>query len=126
MGSYAATLTLSEPQPNKVSISPDVQTFTVNGLPLSLPQMRSGVQTLLKDIETRMMKLMQGTAILFTIPDGIRDDMTNLTCGESWLKNGPFSHTPDALLKRYLDDPESGLGYIGPDGKFHLWERAIA
>jgi hypothetical protein len=119
MGSYAATLTLSKPQPNKVSISADIQTFTVHGRPLSLSQMRSGVQALLNDIETRMIKLMKGSPIPFTIPYDIHDNMTDLTRGQSWLSNGPFTDIKDVLLRCYLDDPESKLAYIGPDNKYH-------
>ena len=118
--SYASSLVMREPQAPNVTISADVQTFSVFGKPLSLPQFRAGLQNLIKDTEERMIKIMKGSPIPYKIPDDLEDNMSNTTRGYSWRKNGHFTEVSDPLLQRYLDDPDSGLAYIGPDGRFYF------
>ena len=118
--SYASSLVMREPQAPNVTLSADVQTFSVFGKPLSLPQFRAGLQNLIKDTEERMIKIMRGSSIPYKIPEDLEDDMSNTTRGYAWHKNGHFTETSDPLLQRYLDDPESGLGYVGPDRQFYF------
>jgi len=118
--SYASSLVMREPQAPNVTISADVQTFSVFGKPLSLSQFRTGLKNLIKDTEERMIKIMKGSPIPYKIPDDLEDDMSNISRGYTWRKNGHFTEMSDPLLQRYLDDPQSGLAYIGQDRQFHF------
>ena len=74
----------------------------------------------MKDMEDLIMKVLKGTEILFTIPDDIMDDMNDTTIGYSWLNNAKFTEEDNPLLKHYLRDLDSPIGYECPDGHFHF------
>ena len=74
----------------------------------------------MQDMEALIMKVLKGTEIPFTIPDDVVDDMSNTTMGYSWLNNAKFTEEDNPLMKRYLSDPDSPIGYQGPDGHFHF------
>jgi hypothetical protein len=106
--------------PSQTILSEDLKTFTVHGKSLSLPTFRAGIKQLFSDVEERIMKVMKGTIIPFTILDDIEDTLTNTHRDYSWLHNGKFTEHPNPLLKKYLEDPDEKLAYIGPDGHFHF------
>jgi hypothetical protein len=117
---FASCLAIVEPRPAKIVLSDDLQTLTVNGKPLSLQQWRSGTQRAMQDMEDLIMKVLKGKEIPFTIPDDIMDDMTDTTMGYSWLNNAKFTEDDNPLLKCYLNDPDSPIGYQSADGHFHF------
>jgi hypothetical protein len=118
--SFASCLSIAEPRPAKIVLSDDLQTLTVNGKPLSLAQWRSGTRRAMKDMEDLIMKVLKGTEIPFTIPDDVVDNMNDSTIGYSWLNNAKFTEEDNPLMKRYLSDPDSPIGYQAPDGHFHF------
>jgi len=66
------------------------------------------------------MKVLKGSLIPYAILDDIKDDMTNTRWGYSWLHDQCYIKEPNPLMRRYLEDPEEKLAYIGPDGKLHI------
>jgi hypothetical protein len=74
----------------------------------------------MQDMEELIMKVLKGTEIPFTIPDDVVDNMSDTTMGYSWLNNAKFTEEDNPLMKRYLSDPDSPIGYQGPDSHFHF------
>jgi hypothetical protein len=117
---YASALAKNQTPPARIILSKDIQTISVNGIPIELAKWRGGLKKMYDDTEARIMKVMKGPVIPFSIPDDLQDDMTDLTYGRSWLFGQKFTEEESPLMKRYLDDPEEKLAYYGPDKKLHF------
>jgi hypothetical protein len=117
---YASSLAAVEPRPPNVSLSDDVQTISVGGVPLSLATWRAGLKKVAASIHSRFKKVFRGLEIKYHIPTDLVDDMNDTTAGMGWLDGGKFTEEDNPLMKHYLDGAHSDLAYLGPDGRFYF------
>jgi hypothetical protein len=118
-------LVFRQPHPPHVTLSRDLETFTIYSKTLNIHKWRAGLRELFNQVEAHILKVMKGTPIPYHIPDHVQDDMTDTRRDVSWL-NGCYTETPDPLMQRYLDDPNEKLAYYGPDEKLHIYSgRAL-
>ena len=111
MQQFASAIAKNRAAPPVINWSDDYSKLTVRGQCIKLDSVRAGLQ----EMESKAWEILDDITlkerIPYNIPKDMVDDMTDSSIGYSWLDNGPFTESENALLQKLMQDPASKLGY---------------
>jgi len=110
----ATYLALSQTQEPKVFVDPEYKWISIGKERMYMEKLRSGIQELLNDLESRYLQLTRGNLIVKHAPDDFDDDLNNTNRSYSFVCEEPF-HSKRNSLFLYLVE-EYNLAFVDGAG----------
>ena len=104
MQQFASAVVFGQVRPPKLFWSSDFSKVSIDGETLELAVFRSGIQRMLEEAWGLYDTISGGNRFADKLPQNFKDDLANDTCGYSFLSHGPFSTTPNGLLRHLINN----------------------